>query len=461
MKKHVLFAVSLLSASLGFAQAVPNGGFETWLNSNYENPSFMGSSNFNKGGSVYNAIKTSDAFHGAFAVKLTTLSGAANFGYVANGNPGNNASGGIPYNQMAKGIRFYYKSNIVTGDSALVLAEFRKGGVSVGSYIIKIGATKASYTLNATTFSPAMTVAPDTVIFGAASSNAFANVALPGNMLQIDSVSFTGVSSQPANFNGDFESWQALTNYNLPGWNLYAPPSATFQTTDAHVGSFALELTTFQDPKFGNGPQSAQAYSGANGNGLPYTLMSDTLVFFYKYAPAIATDSASVFVASKLAGTFLGGWQLVLGASSTYKMMKLPFSTSSAPDTLLIGINSSNGNNGNPLSPSDIGSVLKIDNMYLKSAPLGVAEIERDKMLSVQPNPNSGSFSLILKGAFISMEKVILYNLNGSIVESREYGNANGTNADFFDISRLPTGLYILQVYTNSGVFFKKISKTN
>jgi hypothetical protein len=460
MKKQLLTLVVLIAVTFCFGQAVPNGGFETWLNSSYENPAYMSSSNFSQGNSVYNALKVTDAYHGAFAVKLSSvLSGTkATFGYVANGNPGNNPSGGIPYNQKATGLRFYYKSNIVMGDSALVLADFRKAGVTIGSYIYKIGATKSAYTLYSATFSPALPSAPDTVIFGAASSNAFANVALVGNMLQIDSVTFTGVATQPVNFNGDFESWTSMTSYVLPGWTLYAPPSAPIQTSDAHAGSFALELTTFQYSNYGNKPQAAQAYTGVNGNGLPYTLKNDTLIFFYKYAPANAADSASVYVATKLAGSYTGGWQVLLGASSTYKQVKIPFSTSSNPDTLIVGMNSSKNNT---IPASFVGSTLKIDGMYLQSAPLNVAENENSKLISLMPNPSNGMFSLILKGAFLFMQKVVICDMNGSIVESREYGNFSGTNSETFDISRLSAGLYIIQVQTNSGTYYKKLNKTN
>ena len=108
---------------------------------------------------------------------------------------------------------------------------------------------------------------------------------IPGSTVTIDSVVFTGVSSQPDGFNGDFELWQTITRENLVGWNC----RGTAKTTDKYKGTYAVELIT-NPPGFGNNQVDVGSFSNAkntnNGpptGGSPYTNQTDTLVFYYKY----------------------------------------------------------------------------------------------------------------------------------------------------------------------------------
>jgi len=168
MKKQLLTLIAFITTGLAFGQAVNNGGFENWDLTTYDALQYYNNSNFNNSNTQpLNSVKTTDAFHGSFAVQLTTIALGAQtaFGFVANGNPGPNGSGGTPYSQRPTGIRLYYKSTIVGTDSAIVIAQFRKAGSTIGLYLFKIGATKSSYTLFASPFAPALPMAPDTVIF--------------------------------------------------------------------------------------------------------------------------------------------------------------------------------------------------------------------------------------------------------------------------------------------------------
>src|ERR1700757_2124666 len=328
MKKQLLTLISAISVSLALGQTIPNGGFENWTVSNYAIPQGFSTSSFSQinssGGAIapYNAVQVTDSYHGTYAIQLTTTSsgGSGVFAYVANGNPtGGVPQGGIPYTQQATGIRFYYKSTIMSGDTALVIAQFKNSHNLIGSYLFKISSTKTAYTLFSGAFSPALPMAPDTVVFAAVSSDVFAGIAVAGNMLQLDSVSFTGVS-QPANMNGDFELWNAMTNYNLAGWGV---SDLAKQTNDAYSGSYALELTTNYDPAQSK-IYMARAQTGNPNNhygGYPYTNQNDTLVFYYKYAPS-SNDTATLSANIKKAGAGIGGMQVNLLAASSYTMVK-------------------------------------------------------------------------------------------------------------------------------------------
>ena len=386
MKKHLFIILVTLCSSFLFGQSVPNGGFENWNTITYDDPLFYQTSNMhgNNGAiGTVNAEKTNDAWHGNYAIKLTTklVDSDTAFAYFADGDPGKNPpQGGHPYNQIPSGIRFHYKSNIMAGDSGMVLLMFKKAGVLIGQYIWAINASQSSYTLFSKNLSPALPMNPDTVVIGIASSFPFGgNRGTPGNMLQVDSINFTGVASQPVAFNGDLENWQTITNSQIVGWKINGNnQNANYQTSDKFSGTYALELQT-QPPSFGGGNISA-AYAttgrftnnGPPKGGLPFTNQVDTLVFYYKYLPADPMDSANISMYFSANGSFLWGMQKLLPVSGGYQMVQIPISVPSVPDTMIINLSSSSYSTY-PLPATYIGSDFKIDNMYLKSQKIPVA----------------------------------------------------------------------------------------
>jgi hypothetical protein len=469
MKKQLFTLISAISVGFTFGQAIPNGGFDNWVVTNYAVPQYYGTSSFNQTGhgnnaiAPYNAVQTSDAFHGAYALQLNTVSGGggALFAFAANGQPGGGTSvpqGGIPYTQQATGIRFHYKSTIMPGDTAIVLVQFKKAYSLVGSYVFKISSTQSNYTLFSSAFSPALTMAPDSVMFAAASSNALSsNPAIVGNMLQIDSVTFTGVSAQPANLNGDFELWNPQVNYSLGGWIFN---DLVKQTTDFYSGSYAMELTTNYDPSNNGAPSAGYATTGnRNGTGgKPYTSMNDTVVFYYKYSPASVNDTATFSAQTKLAGSFIGGAYINLLPAATYTMKKVPLISSSTPDSLIISMYSSKYY---PVATANVGSDLKIDNMYLTSNPTtGIKIVDNNNSIAIQPNPNNGAFNVSVKGfTAVTIQKVEIFDVNGKLVETQTYNVA--TSSQNFDISHLNAGIYNVNITSNGTVISKRVVVTH
>ncbi|MEO8760800.1 MAG: PKD domain-containing protein [Bacteroidia bacterium] len=383
MKKQILTLFSAFIATTAFSQTIPNGGFENWTSYQYEEPvGFSSSNSQNDNGhiNIGNMAKTTDAYHGNYAVKLNTvLTGSdTSFAYVAIGDPGQNPpQGGLPYAQKPTGIRFHYKSNIIGTDSAIIFVMFKKNGSTIGNFLYKIGASKTVYTLFSKTFSPVLPVVPDSMVFGAASSNAFAGSGTPGNMLQIDSVTFTGVTQQPIGFNGDFEFWQTKTDNQLNGWVTESTANQLNTVGNVYTGAFALELQTNLQ-SFGGGVRSAFATTGipthySTIGGHPYTQTIDTLFFYYKYLAADINDQASVGINFKLNGNQVGGVQIpITNTGNSYVLGKIPFNIGATPpDSAIIFIKSSNMS---PTPSSYIGSDLKIDNMYLGSQRLPVSK---------------------------------------------------------------------------------------
>src|ERR1035437_4593915 len=178
MKKTLLLLSIAYCSISAFGQTpIPNGGFEQWTTNISSNPvNYPYTSNL---GNLFvyslpfNLTKTSDAYHGNFAVKLTTNANATDtsFAYFLNFDPNSSGNpwtwhGGIPYNQQAIGIRGYAKCNMKPTDSASVVVIFSKAGANVGTYFFTIGGIQSSYNLFHFNFIPALTVVPDSVIFG-------------------------------------------------------------------------------------------------------------------------------------------------------------------------------------------------------------------------------------------------------------------------------------------------------
>ncbi len=456
---YLLAASCCLLSNLALSQnAIPNGSFENWNTAVFDYPqNYPTTSNPSaviRCNSGFNCVKTTDAYHGATAVKLTTIGSGNNActGYFISGFPNGSPTsfwpGGMPYTQKPHGIRGYYKSTVPAGDTARILAYFKSGGHPIGAYVFALYGTHGSYTPFAFTFSPALTVTPDTVIFAAASSD-FMNKNLPlnGSMLQIDSVSFTGVTSQPALMNGDFELWQSKTINSPNSWYLNTDDQGDgiYRTTDAAKGNYALELKTY----LGNNNNTVVAAPGqvstgfCSGNnciwkgGYPFTNMTDTLSFYYKYIPS-GNDSANLSLQFKKNGSSIFSMGKNLHASASYTYVEIPLQLGQTPDSVIVQIGSSSWQDS---SLTYVGSDLKIDEIQFKSQPLntGILEMTSIKQVFIFPNPSvDGSFQIRNTNP---LDEVRIYNCLG---ESISAYIARGSDTILLQMSDQASGVYFV-----------------
>lgn len=461
IKTLVALALGLLTTSIQAQNAVPNGNFEQWNSLSFENPKYYQSSNKDvyRTGLTYNCVKVTDAYHGSFALKMTTAANARDtmFAYVVNGNPENDPGswhGGIPYNQKPTGIRGYYKSNVATGDTALIIVAFSKAGINIGTYVLKLYGLHNSYTMFSQTFSPALSQTPDSVIFAATSSNALIESAVSGSMLQIDSVSFTGVSSQPALLNGSFEEWETTTVETPVKWYINDGNNIPIlKTTDLYKGQYAIRLETDQGENNGNpraNPGSVSTgYYLRNCNqcteqgGYPFSKAVDTLIFWYKYSPA-SNGKAQVFINLKKNGNNIWGNGLELSAAANYQYAELPIFPGQTPDTLIVNFQSGRWQDS---GLAHIGSVLIVDEVQLKSEPLrtGLSFLRRNNAMSLYPNPAGNTLS-------------VHFNINNPAylritdIEGREIMLLAAGEKDLqVDVSTLPEGLYLAETIDGNG----------
>ncbi|MGP8215943.1 MAG: T9SS type A sorting domain-containing protein [Bacteroidia bacterium] len=400
MKKILLLSITVFVACSVFAQSnsIPNPSFENWTANPYNDPvNCITSTDQNvSNGLPINVFRDTDAYHGNYAIQMKTVKSGNDTlaGYFACGNPGSSSSGGSPVSGMPTGIRLYYQYTIKSADSAIVLLEFKKAGNLIGLYEYQIYDTTSKYVLFSQLFSPPLPEAPDTVIIAAASSSKILSGAntgnnnsnsgwAPGSTFLVDSVTLTGIATQPSNFDGDFEHWTTDTAFAIQGWTYFAYQGGDLlpiRTTDAYSGNYALELETGTSNcnSCTSLASASEVTSGKYNNslggppygGLPYTRQVDTLVFHYKYS---STTNDTAMVSMELHTAASGGNQMYynipLDTTSQYQTVEFPFNESSfIPDSVLITIASSSCSQCNGNLPSYcIGSILKIDSMHFKS----------------------------------------------------------------------------------------------
>jgi len=479
MKKHLLLLSLVCIAITAHGQnSIPNGNFETWTSGTFDYPqNYPFTSNtdeFFQYHLPFNVTKITDAYHGTYAVQLTTNASATDtaFAFLLNKNPNTNNgpntwTGGMPYNQKPKGIRGYYKYNVATADSATILVAFSKAGSNIRTYFLTIGGIHNTYTLFNLTFKPALTVTPDSVIFAAISCKLL-NGQQPhgpaGSTLKLDSVSFTGVSSQPALMNGDFESWQSQTYNNPANWYVQSDNGNGFnRTTDAVKGNYAIELKTF--PGNVNNHPAAQPTQISNGfypkncnqcyqmGGYPYSHQTDTLAFYYKYTPANASDSAWVSCSFKKNGINIWFIGKGLHATASYQYVEIPFNIfGQTPDTAITSIQSSSWND---TSLSYVGADLKIDEIHFKSQPLttSIFNYENDNTIHIFPNPSNGKIQIQCSG--LNVQSLEIYNMLAEKVYSTTKILQQILNE--IDLSRLQKGIYFVKFYNEEKIYTKKI----
>ncbi len=482
MKKLLLLSVTGCFAAALAAQSIPDGGFEFWNTTTWNDPQYYNSSNDKEApqGIAANVTQTT-GFHGLYGVMLKTISSVNGVegAYFINANVGGNGNGifgGIPYAQKPTGMRFYYKYTPSGTDTAAVLVIFKKAGSSIDSFLITLPQTVTSYTLRSYFPSHSLTVTPDTVVFGAVSSIGILHNngggkkgGNPGSTLVIDSVTFTGVSIQPAEMNGDFENWTSNSVLFPPGWIINYPNA--IRTTDAQSGSYALELQTLNNSN-GNGNGQGQAGTGFYPNcsgmctelgGFPYSLAIDTLEFGYKYSPT-AGDTANISLSFKKNGQNIYGTGISIFTTNTsYKNMSLAFNTGNTPDTVMINISSSwhNNDTSNTQYTKYAGSVLKIDNMTFASQKksLGVKNEGDAGAISIYPNPARNQMNVNLTNISDALEKLAVYDLSGRLLSTQIYSGNVRTLTETIDISSFASGIYLIEVTTGTGRFYQKICK--
>ncbi|MCC7301747.1 MAG: T9SS type A sorting domain-containing protein [Bacteroidia bacterium] len=450
-----LFTVSLfLIGMTGVSQTIPNGGFESWNTVTFLNPSnYPQTSNYDgyRYGLPVNTTRVTDAQLGTYAVNMVTVSNSTDtmFGYFVNGDPGT-LEGGIPMNQIPTSLTGYYKCSVPAGDTAIFLLVFKQAGNPIGQYIYKFTGTQSTYA----PFSIPVSLPgnPDSVIVGAASSNAFQWQGIPGSMLQLDNLSFTGVSNQPPLLNGSFENW-ANQNMHFPS-QLTVGGDTAVRTTDAYAGTYAIKLTTMD---YGNNNYGQSAVTNGlftdNGvqGGRPFSLMTDTICGYYKYL-VNGIDSAALWVNITSGGNPVGGIYTGLPPVSVYTYFEFPLISGSMPDTLLFFAGSSSNNT----TQANVGSRLYLDDVRLKSQPVSVTSTTHwRKQLRLSPNPATDHTRIEWNTGSSEPVVITLSDIQGKVISV--FSLPGNTPHMLLDLNGFEAGAYLVNVKTQSTSLSKKL----
>ena len=488
MKKHLLLlSFALTTLTICGQTAIPNGGFETWATSIYNFPkNYPYTSSAEKGLEFLtnavpsNVTKVSPGYHGSYALALSTVVVGTDTiaGYALNFDPNDDGPsswhGGIPYSQKPTGFKGYYKYNIpaattdLNGDGkinssdsqdfGLIIIAFSKKGKNIGTYYFLLGDSTDTFTPFDKTFDPALTETPDSVIIGASSSYAVLSngAGVVGATLVLDSIAFTDVTSQPDSMNGDFETWQEGTMEYLSGWNPNTDHSqGVSKTTEKKNGSYAAEIKTYLGETNNHvAAQSGQLSTGywdeSNSyqyplGGYPFTNESDTLAFYYKYAPS-GNDKAGVSLYFKTNNETIfaqDGWysSLNLDASNEFKYIEMPFDIGFTPDSVVIMIQSSYWAD---TAVSYVGSDLIIDDVHFKSQPLTTTSIintKGDNAIRIYPNPASNAFQV---NGIEGTATLSLLDISGKTLFTKDV-----SARDVISTNALHSGVYIVAIKSN------------
>ena len=462
MKKITFLVLLALCGSIHAQNSVPNGNFESWTEHSFSLPTnYPYSSNSeHPTASVYPITRVNGV--SGYAVQLETTA-QYGFAYCLNdiGNEGPPNHGGVPYSQMPTGIQCSYKYNSLY-DHGVLLVGFSKNGVNINTYMFNLDGVHTDWTTFQADFSPALTETPDSVVVGFVSSN-FEGTYYPGSILTLDNLSFTGVNSQPALLNGDFEQWSDVSLNTPDTWDNDFKEERVHRTTDAYEGNYAVKLETVRGEKGEDEVKNGQIMTGyyeqgCDGNcyplgGYPYNNMADdVLEFYYKYAPT-GNHPASVdfwFRKNNGNGNIQSGGtgHKTLAAASQWTYAEAPVYISQlgfTPDTVVVQFSSTSGD---VKTLADVGSILLIDKVVFRSQKgLGVNNISADNFM-VYPNPASDKVTLNVEGN----ATVKLYKSTGEMVKILQPGSAKQ-----IDVSRFSSGVYILEANTTQGSVRQKL----
>ena len=445
MKNYLLSSLLFLLCLTTTVNAqLNNGSFETWNTTLYSEPQSWGTANEDAISRYGITPVTQVTGMSGSAIRIETFFSGPDFveAYITNGDPFS-GSEGIPCNQQPTAIAGYARYNIQAGDTALILAMFKKNGAIYSSNIFTITGTQNNFT--AFSFPLSLGQVPDSVIIAATSSNLLSgNGIQAGSFIELDNLFLTGTTVTIAN--GGFDTWISDSYDVCAGWESYGNVS---KTGDSQEGSFALQLTTVDE---GNGNYSqAGITNGQNTNngqvgGIPYTAMTDTLTGYYKYN-VLGSDSANISASVYANGANVGGSFLFLTATSVYTYFEMPIFAMSTPDTLLISINSSNW----PVNALSVGSTLYIDNLSLKSqvtTGINIFKKQTNTATFVYPNPIGNAATINLPQAIQGKVRLAVYDVSGRLM-LEEYFQNTGLQLPL-NVSSLNDGMYFYEVTCNN-----------
>lgn len=469
MKRIFYVSLLFLAGNIAIAQTCPNGDFENWNSYPYSTPdSGWYNSNLQSismadtltvwpvAGYIGQAVHIQTAIIGRDTLQA----------YIINtsGDP-KTGTGGVPYSQQPTSITGYYRYNLVSNDSSLMIIEFKKAGAVISTTQFTFRNASGSIS----SFTPftfplnSIPVVPDSVIIGIASSNVMGTGIQSGSWLEVDQLAFAGTSITQPISGGSFDNWTAQSVDFPVDWQVQTHGnggSGVTKSTSHYSGYYSAQLATMPSTGVHDLVEAAVITNGYispnNGpkGGLPYSLTSDTLTGYYMYAP-VGADTAQINVSLMAAGSIVGGNSHQFFSASAWTYFEMPFSAGSTPDTLRIDIQSGSWNVTTP------GSVLNIDYLQLKSQPLPPVGVNQITTLPtnviVYPNPANDEINFKFNDVVQGPVTITIYDMVGSIIETMNFDIVPSLIT--LPVGHLPGNIYFYEIRNNGSIIRDRFIK--
>lgn len=219
MKKIYLSILALSFSTWGFSQAIPCPGFETWANNSQSGGTFLLPQkwvSFDQIQNVFNAsytgtsvVRTTSMHTGSYAVLMQTAinSGDTMGGVIVSHDSvstlldflfGGSRTIGFPYTTRSANLQFWYKTTLLSGDSAMISIQMSKWNTSLQQRDIlatkdyAITTNTNTYTLLSIPLSYSINANPDTALIVAGLNGPNGKKTHVGTLFYLDDLAFTG-----------------------------------------------------------------------------------------------------------------------------------------------------------------------------------------------------------------------------------------------------------------------------
>jgi len=463
MKKIILFIIMIGPLTLlSQTPQISNNSFENWTDQIFKSlDDYQDSGDENYG----EITQSTDAIDGQYSVKISSILDNNNdvaVGYFINFDP-DHFTGGMPYNQHVDSICGYYKAHLVAQDSALLVALFKFNSSRIGGNIYKFAADRNTNDWTRFCYPTNMppTAVSDTLMFGAASSNAISETGMEvGSWIQFDSISLkSGNQLLPPISNYSFENWNEKT-VSFPDdfdsslrWSITSNPLSVQKSTDATSGNYAVKLNTVvnqeQDTIVGaltNGTIGHWPFEG----GMPLNRIPSEVSYDYKvhYAGHVDFDPNLQFI-FKLNGQEIGNFGRTYQSEvSVYQHESIPINIGTVPDTLQF----------NAFSGNFPGNNLWIDNIVLYY-PAGITDNLNIQEMVAFPVPAKNRLNFKIEAVKKEPIAIEIIDINGRILFKKTFVLNQGGNQIYLKTNTLPKGTYLYRIKDGSGIITKQFIK--
>ena len=103
------------------------------------------------------------------------------------------------------------------------------------------------------------------------------------------------------------------------------------------------------------------------------------------------------------------------------------------------------------------GCISVSDTTCITSFTTGIAGIISDNAISIYPNPNNGTFNLIMEGLNNSSITINIADVLDQIIIKENYKTSTGTLSKTIDISQYHAGIYFIKIMVGDNIINRKI----